>query len=153
MDGCHWFNCDVGLFGTRFGLTALQKYLELMEEINDANVMIEKFHLTEAVYQQLYNQKDFDFSNLEKRLAKLKTKIIMVTFNEDEEFLQKRLQDRLNLYPHYARIAQTPKDYIAQQRMYLALLKKSKLDNLVINASGLPDEKLTQKILEFLGEK
>jgi len=152
LDGCHWFNCDVGLYGTRFGANVLRKYLELLEEINDSNVMLEKFHLTEAVYQKIYNNYDFDFSKIEKRLKKIQAKIILVTFDADENLLKKRLKDRLALYPHYNRIAQTPVDYISQQKKYLELISQSKLDHLIVNASVLPNPLLVKKILKFLGE-
>lgn len=153
MDGCHWFNCDVGIFGTKFGQKALERYLGLLEDITDVSVMIEKFHLTEAVYQKLYNQKDFNFSKIEDRLHKLKTKIVLLIFDEDEKLLEQRLADRLKLYPHYSRIASRPADYIKQQRLYLDLIKKSQLDYLIINSSTLPNPPLVTKILEFLGEK
>ncbi|MFA6307508.1 MAG: hypothetical protein WCS88_02390 [Patescibacteria group bacterium] len=153
MDGCHWFNCDLGIFGTKFGEITLNKYLELFEEINDTNVMAEKFHLTEAVYQKLYNNQNFDFYAIEQRLLKINTKLILLIFDEDEELLIKRLKDRLELYPHYSRIAQSPIDYIAQQHLYLELIKKSKLDYLIINSSKLPNPSLVDKILEFLREK
>ena len=153
LDGCHWFNCDVGIFGTSLGEIALGKYLDLVEAIAESNVMMEKFHLTEAAYQKIYNGQDFDFSAIEERLKKLDTKIIMVTFDEDEELVAKRLADRLKLYPHYSRIAQKPRDYIHQQQVYLELLKKSQLEYLVVNASQLPNPSLVDTILKFLGEK
>jgi len=153
MDGCHWFNCDVGIFGTKHGEIALNKYLELLEEINDTNVMVEKFHLTEAVYQKLYHNTIFDYSNIEKRLKDINAKIILVTFDEDEELLDNRLKDRLNLYPHYSRIAQKPKEYIKQQQEYLKLIEKSNLDYIVVNASVLPNKNLVEDILKFLKEK
>ncbi|RJQ34447.1 hypothetical protein C4566_02100 [Candidatus Parcubacteria bacterium] len=153
MDGCHWFNCDVGIFGTKFGEITLEKYLDLMEAINDTNVMVEKFHLTEAVYQKLYGKKDFDFSIFEKRLKKIKAKIILVTFSEDSELIERRLEDRLKLYPHYNRIAQKPEKYIEQQKVYLELIKKSKLNYLIVDASTLPNPPLVTKILKFLKEK
>ncbi len=152
MDGCHWFNCDVGIFGTKHGEIALKKYLELLEEINDTNVMVEKFHLTEAVYQKIYHNTIFDYSNIENRLKDINTKIILIIFDEDERLLEKRLKDRLELYPHYSRIAQKPKEYIKQQQEYLRLIKKSKLEHLVVNASVLPNEKLVEEVLEFLKE-
>jgi len=153
MDGCHWFNCDVGIFGTKHGEIALNKYLELLEEINDTNVMVEKFHLTEAVYQKLYHNTIFDYSNIEKRLKDINAKIILVTFDEDEDLLDNRLKDRLNLYPHYSRIAQKPKEYIKQQQEYLKLIEKSNLDYIVVNASVLPNKNLVEDILKFLKEK
>ncbi len=153
MDGCHWFNCDVGIFGTKHGQIAIEKYMDLLEAINDTNVMLEKFHLTEAVYQKLYHNKDYDFKSIDNRLKKINAKIILVTFDKDEKLLKKRLADRLNLYPHYSKIAQEPKDYIKQQQLYLELIKESNLEHLIVNASVLPNDKLVDDIIKFLGEK
>ena len=153
LDGCHWFNCDVGIFGTKYGQIALEKYLELVENLAKANVMLEKFHLSEAVYQKLYNKQNFDFKAIEERLKKLDAKIILVTFPENEELIKARLQDRLNLYTHYNRIAQEPKDYIQQQQLFLQFIKQSKLENIIIEAQQLPDENLVEQILQFIGEK
>ncbi len=153
MDGCHWFNCDVGVFGTKYGQLTLEKYLEIMEGMEESNLMLEKFHLTEKVYQKLYNNVDFDCTNIEDRLEKINTKLILLTFDEDEELIKYRLKDRLELYPHYARIAQDPKQYIKQQQLYVEFIKKSKLEYLIVNSSVLPNEKIIVDILEFLKEK
>ncbi len=153
LDGCHWFNCDVGIYGTRYGKIALEKYVELIEELSDANIIMEKLHLTEAVYQKLYNNIDFNFSNIEDRLKKVGAKIVITIYNEDKILIKKRLKDRLDLYPHYKKIAQKAEKYIEQQKMYLKLLEKSKLDYLIINTSKLPDNKLTKKVLSFIKER
>lgn len=153
LDGCHWLNLDIGIYGTPFGQIALARYVELLEDLKDTNVIAEKFHLTEAVYQKLYNNNDFDFSSIEKKLKEIKAKIILLIFDEDEKLLQQRLSDRLKLHPHYSCIAQKPADYIKQQRLYLELIKKSQLDYLIINSSKLPNPFLVDKILEFIREK
>ncbi len=153
LNGCHWFNCDVGLYGTKYGKIVLEKYIELIEHLEETNIIMEKFHLTEAVYQKLYNNIDFNFNDIENRLNKKKVKIILTTYNEDIKLIKKRLKDRLDLYPHYKRIAQKPEKYIEQQKLYLKLLRKSKLDYLIINSSKLPDNNLTNKILKFIKEK
>jgi len=153
LDGCHWFNLDVGVYGTSFGQKALSRYMELFEDLKDTNLMAEKFHLTETVYQKLYHNYDFDYSDIEARLKKLNAKIILVTFDKSEELIKHRLEDRLKLYPHYKSIMQTPAAYIRQQELYEDLISKSKLDHLVVNASKLPNPSLVDKILEFLGEK
>lgn len=153
LDGCHWFNCDVGLFGTAYGQVTLEKYLALFEALAGTNVLIEKFHFSEAVYQKLYHNRQTDFSALEKRLKNLGAKIVLVTFDEKEDLLKKRLEDRLRLYPHYAKIAQAPAAYIAQQRLHLELLSQSQLEHHIINASQLPNDQLGEEVLEFLGEK
>ena len=153
LDGCHWFNCDVGLYGTSYGQTVINGYLELLESLANLNIILEKFHITEYVYQKLYNNREYDFSGVETRLKKLDAKIILTSFQEDEDLIKKRLEDRLSLYPHYANIAQTPDKYIKQQQEYLDIIKKSKLDYLVVDSSQLPNPELVDEILKFLGEK
>lgn len=153
LNGCHWFNCDVGLYGTPYGQDALSEYTDLLEKLQKANVMIEKFHITEYVYQRLYNNQEFDYTDIENRLLKLNAKIILTTFREDEELLEKRLQDRLNLYPHYEKIAQKPQDYINQQQLYKQILAKSRLEYLIVDSSVLPNLGLVEQILKFLKEK
>ena len=81
------------------------------------------------------------------------TKIILVTFPEDEELIKARLQDRLNLYPHYEKIAQAPAEYIKQQQLFKELIKQSELEYLIIETDQLPDEKLVEQILQFIGEE
>jgi thymidylate kinase len=153
MDGCHWINCDIGILGTKYGETMLIKYLELIEKLKEANIIIEKFHLTEAVYQKLYYQRDFDFNKIDNRLKKINAKIILSTFDEDAALLKHRLRDRLKHYPHYQKIAQQPRDYIEQQKLYLKLLESSQLEHLIVNTSKLPDQKIIDDILHFLKEK
>ena len=153
LDGCHWFNCDVGIFGTKYGQVALEKYLELIESLADTNVMLEKFHFSEAVYQKLYNNQDFKWQKIEARLKKLDTKIDLVTFPENEEVIKARLQDRLNLYPHYEKIVQTPAEYIQQQQLFKELIKQTSLEYLIIETDKLPDGQLVEQILQFIGEK
>ena len=41
MDGCHWFNCDVGIFGTKHGEIALNKYLD-EDHFEKANRIVEE---------------------------------------------------------------------------------------------------------------
>lgn len=153
LDGCHWFNLDVGLYGTPLGEKALLRYLELLEDIKDTNFMAEKFHITETAYQKLYNNIDFDYLSIEARLKKINTKLILVTYDADEDLIRHRLEDRLRLYPHYSRIAQKPAGYIKQQQLYTELVEKSKLDHLIVNASHLPNPSLVDEILKFLKEK
>ena len=50
LDGCHWFNCDVGIFGTPYGKPVIDRYIQLLEVLADKNVLFEKFHLTDKVY-------------------------------------------------------------------------------------------------------
>ena len=42
LDGCHWFNCDVGVYGTKHGLPIIRHYLKIFEELQEKNILVEK---------------------------------------------------------------------------------------------------------------
>ena len=153
LDGCHWFNCDVGVFGTKHGQPVIKSYLKIFKELKEENILIEKFYLADKIYNRLHWQKEINYSAIEKKLKKQNFKIILITFPEDEEVLKKRIQDRLNLYPHYEKILQDPAWYIKQQQEYLAEIKKTKLPYLIINTNVLPDHNLVEEILTWIKEK
>ena len=88
---------------------------------------------------------------IEKQLQELGFKIILLTFPEDEELIQKRLADRLRLYPNYKRIAKTPNFYIEQQRLYKKYLAASPLDHLVLEADRFPNQSIVDQIKDWIG--
>lgn len=153
LDGCHWFNCDVGVYGTKHGKKIVEQYLGMFEELKEKNLIIEKLHLADKIYRRMHFGEETDYTEIENRLAKLDFKIILIAFPEDEKVLKKRIQDRLNLYPHYERILKNPKWYIEQQKEYRKELEKSKLPHLIIETNVLPDQNLVEKILAWIGEK
>lgn len=153
LDGCHWLNCDVGVYGGPYGSAAVEKYVEIMELLSERNVMLEKLHISQAVYQKLYQNADYGYEDIEDRLVALGAKLVMTTFDEDESLLKKRIDDRLKLYPHYAKILQKPEDYIRQQHLQLEHAQRSRLPVLIVNSSVLPNEPLVKKIIKFIEEK
>lgn len=152
LDGCHWFNCDVGVYGTKFGKPVIKNYLDIFQALKNKNLLIEKFHVSDIVYNRLHNKKEINYKEAEKILKKLNFKIILVLFPEDKNILKKRIKDRLNLYPHYERILQNPNWYIRQQNEYVKEIKKTALPCFVLCANQLPDENLVSKILCWLNE-
>ncbi|MFH1187635.1 MAG: hypothetical protein V1688_02105 [bacterium] len=152
LDGCHWFNSDVGVFGTEHGKFCIEKYLEMLETLKNKNVLFEKFHISDTIYNRLHRNIKIDYSFIENELKKLDAKIILCTFNKDVNLIKKRIKDRLNLYPHYERILQDPKWYISQQDEYLKEIKKTGLPYLIVDLTEIPNEK-DKEILEWIGEK
>ncbi|HNX10527.1 MAG TPA: hypothetical protein PKI61_00015 [bacterium] len=152
LDGCYWFNCDLGFFGSDRGEKIIKSYLKILKTLAADNVILEKFHLTDIVYNFMYRRKTIRYNRTEKKLQALGYKIIFLSFPEDEELLQKRLADRLRLYPHYQRIAKEPSFYIQQQRLYRKKLQASRLPYLEIEMSSLPDQEAIDRVLRFIGE-
>ncbi|MFA6306571.1 MAG: hypothetical protein WCV70_01615 [Patescibacteria group bacterium] len=152
LDGCHWFNCDVGVYGSRHGKPIIESYLKIFTELKDNNLLVEKFHLSDIVYNRLHRQKEINYINIEKQLKKLGFKIILITLPPDKKIIKARINDRLKLCPHYKRILRKPDWYIKQQKEYLKEVKKTNLPYLIIETKKLPDNNLTNKILKWIGE-
>jgi len=153
LDGCHWFNCDVGVYGTENGMPIIGHYLKIFKELKKKNLLVEKFHLSNLVYNRLHRKIENNYQLVEKNLLALNFKIVLVVFPEDKALLKKRINDRIKLYPHYERILREPDWYIGQQREYIKELKKSLLPSLIIETNKLPDESLVKKIFHWIGEK
>lgn len=150
LDGCHWFNADVGIYGGKHSATLLDAYTRIAETITDRPLIFEKFHICDLVYQKIYRNKKIGYTELEKRLNALGAKIIFCSIDDNEALFEKRLRDRLALYPHYERIAQSARAYIAQQRMYREFLTQSSLPVLSIDTTTLPNLPLIQTIINWI---
>jgi len=150
LDGCHWFNCDVGVYGSKHGKPIINSYLKIFAELKSNNLLIEKFYLSDLIYNRLHRQKEVDYKNIKQRLKKFNFKIILITFSPDEKIIKARIKDRLKLYPHYEKILHEPKWYIKQQEEYLKEIKKTGLPYLIIETKKLPDNNLTKKILKWI---
>jgi len=152
LDGCHWFNCDVGIFGTKHGRPVIESYVKIFTELKNSNLLVEKFYLSDLIYNRLHRHKQIDYKNTEQRLKKLGFKIILITLPPDKRLIQARIDDRLRLYPHYKRILREPEWYIGQQTEYLKEVKKTSLPYLIIETKKLPDNNLNNQILEWINE-
>ncbi|MFH1582827.1 MAG: hypothetical protein ABIB72_00715 [Candidatus Falkowbacteria bacterium] len=152
LDGCHWFNCDVGVYGSKHGKPVIKSYLKIFTELKNNNLLVEKFYLSDLIYNRLHRQKKINYKNIEKQLKKLNFKIILITLPPDKKIIQERINDRLKLYPHYERILRKPDWYIKQQKEYLKEIKKIDLPYLIIETKKLPDNNLDKKIFKWINE-
>ncbi|MEI7498230.1 MAG: hypothetical protein WCK11_03020 [Candidatus Falkowbacteria bacterium] len=152
LDGCHWINSDIGVYGDSLGLPLLKTYCELFTVLASRNLIVEKFYLADAVYHSMAGKQVSNYTEIENKLVELDFKYVLCLLPEDENIIQKRLEDRLRLYPHYKIIAQEPRWYIEQQQTYLKLIQHSKIPCLMIQTYSFPDELILPKILRWLGE-
>ena len=152
LDGCHWFNTDIGVFGTEFGKGVIKNYLRIFKVLEEKNIIVEKFHISDFIYNQIYNNKNINYKPQEQKLSGLGFKIILIKFKPNKSLLEKRIQDRLNLYPHYKNILKTPEWYINQQEKYEKAVELSILPVLPIETNILPSKKHIEKILGWIGE-
>jgi hypothetical protein len=151
LDGCYWLNCDLGFFGTELAPAMIKNYLAIFKTLEQKNILSEKFLLSALVYSELYGVGKIARKKIEQKLKKMNFKIILLTFPEDQELIKKRLEDRLNLYPNYRRIAKAPEFYLKQQQLYKKYLAASTLDHLVLEVDKFPDQEVVDKIKKWLG--
>ena len=147
LDGCYWINSDIGIFGTEYGRPIIDNYLQMARTLKNKNLLFEKLHITDAVYQRLYNNITPDYTDLENKLQTLDFKIVFVTMRDDLKLVEKRLADRLKLYPHYGRIAKGQDFYLKQQELYRREMNKSQLPHLEVDMTDLNDR--TEEIISW----
>lgn len=142
LDGCAWFNSDNGVMGSPQANAVVEKYVEIAEVLQNRAIMFEKLHLSDIVYSVLANKPQPDYSKIEKKLSLLNFKIVFTTFLKDPDVIKHRLQERLNLYPHYQKIAKEPEFYFHQQDIYRSTLARSILPSLEITLSDFSDSEI-----------
>ena len=150
LDGCHWFNCDIGLFGGPYGRLSIEHYLAMAEAITDRPIIFEKFHLSDIVYHLLYEKRKIRYTDIEERLLARGARLIHCMTNPDPELFRARLEDRVRLYPHYRRIAKEPSFYVQQLEIYRDIIAESKLPRLAVDTSKLPNTAIADEIYEWI---
>ena len=155
LDGCHWFNCDVGVLGTENGDKLLKDYLHILKTLKNKNTIFEKFHLTHAVYQKIYQHQNTNFNKVDKKLKKENAKLILITVASEDVFRQ-RIPDRLKQFPYYQKILRKPSDYFDQQKEYISFFEQSSLKKIKVDFSEALNKEVQQKtinqILNFINE-
>jgi hypothetical protein len=142
LDGCAWINSDIGVLGGEYGEAMVTKYVEIAGILKKRSVMFEKLHLTDTVYKIQTGREIPDYSEVERRLAQMHYKIVLTVFDESESLLEKRLKERLELYPHYKKIAKKPAFYINQQKIYRERVRKTTLPHLEINLRKFSEKEI-----------
>lgn len=149
MDGCTWFNADVGLFGSKDGWPLVEGYLNIARTLRHRNLIFEKLHFTQHIYSEMIDEEKFLAAD--EALADLGFRVVLTTVDNDPYIFEYRLGERLKSNHSYQRIARTPEEYLESQNRYRRLSEKSKLDVLVVNNTQIPNE-LGKSILGWLGE-
>lgn len=150
LNGCIWFNCDIGLLGDTYGQTFIEHQIKLAQAIPDRTMLWEKFHISDAAYRQFHGLEKISYNATEEQLLALGARIIFCRVNPDQALFEQRLADRLRLYPHYQHIAKSPADYIRLQTVYEQVIVDSKIPSLTLDTSQLPNINLVSQISSWL---
>lgn len=147
MDGCHWFNTDIGILGTIDGWGLIDKYIEIAQSISHRNIIFEKFHFTNLIYSK---EDNFElFQQADQRLADLNFRLVLTTVSPEERIFSDRIRERLVTNKSYQRVVKKPAWYVDTQQNYRQLLKKTNLPAIEIDNTQIPNDNAT-KILHWL---
>lgn len=147
LDGCYYLYCDIGVFSTPLARDYLFHMAKIIELMKHRNVVLDKFHLSDEVYQDEYHRKVVSHRWVEDEILRpLDTRIILVTVSE--EHLEQRLQQRLKSDPHYALIKKPFDFYKRMQERYLQKIQDTTLEWLQVDGALPPEENVT-KILAW----
>ncbi|SRR6266849_3161074 len=143
LDGCYYLYCDIGIFSTPLARDYLFHMAKIVELMKYHNVVLDKFHLADEVYQQEYQGKKVSHRWVEEDiLGPLDTRIVLVTVSEDK--LEERLQQRLKTDPHYALIQKPFDFYKRMQERYLQAIQNTTLEWLQVDGTLPPEENVTR---------
>ena len=143
LDGCYYLYCDIGVFSTPLARDYLFHMAKIVELMRYHNVVLDKFHLADEVYQQEYRGKKVSHRWVEEDiLGPLGTRIVLVTLSEDK--LEERLQQRLKTDPHYALIQKPFDFYKRMQERYLQAIQNTTLEWLQVDGALPPEENVTR---------
>lgn len=143
LDGCYYLYCDIGIFSTPLAKDYIYHMAKIIELMKQRNVVLDKFHLADEVYQQEYRGKTVSHRWVEDEILRpLGTRMILVTVSE--EHLEQRLQQRLQSDPHYALIKKPFDFYKRMQQRYLEAIQHTTLDWLQVDGAAPPEENVTQ---------
>jgi thymidylate kinase len=147
LDGCYYLYCDIGIFSTSLAKDYLFHMAKIAELMRYHNVVFDKFHLADEVYQQEYRGKKVSHRWVEEDILEpLGTRIVLVTVSEDQ--LEERLQQRLKSDPHYALIQKPFDFYKRMQERYLQAIQNTTLEWIQVDGA-LPPEENVARILAW----
>ena len=143
LDGCYYLYCDIGIFSTSLAREYIFHMAKIIELMKERNVVLDKFHLADEVYQKEYRGKTVSHQWVEDQILRpLGTRMILITVSEDH--LEQRLQERLKSDPHYALIKKPFDFYKRMQERYLQAIQHTTLDWLLVDGAMPPEENVTR---------
>jgi len=153
LDGCAWFNADVGVFGTERGEEYINQKMELLKLIDDRPVIVEKFHLSDTVYNRMHNEIEKEYAAVEDYLLAMGAKLVLMEVEPQADLFAKRLAERLKSFSHYERIANEPEWYVRMSSEYAKEYDRSRLPKMKVNMTEIGDSDAWKKVLKWIGEE
>ncbi|MFI5273789.1 MAG: hypothetical protein ACHQ4H_12215 [Ktedonobacterales bacterium] len=149
LDGCYYLYCDIGVFSTPLARDYIYHMAKIVELMKHRNVVMDKFHIADEVYQLEYRDKAVSHRWVEDDILRaLDTRVVLVTVSP--EHLEQRLRQRLESDPHYALIQKGIDFYIRMQERYQAAISQTTLHWLEVDGAA-PVEANVSRVLAWAG--
>lgn len=155
LDGCAWLNVDVGVLGSEKGFDYILKKMQILEVLDDRPVLLEKFHLSDIVYNRLYRGEEVGdmYDEIAYEFEEMGIKLILTDVAGDKKLFAKRLTERIKGVPHYTRIAKNVDWYLKAREEYIKEFERSNLDKLRVDLTKIPNEEVVREVLRWIGEE
>ena len=149
LDGCYYLYCDIGVFSTPLARDYLYHMAKIIELMRRCNVVVDKFHLADEVYQAEYRGITVAHRWVEHEILRpLDTRLVLVTV--DAEHLEQRLEQRLRSDPHYALIQKPLDFYLRMQQRYQQAIEQTTLAWMRVDGARPVEENVTE-VLAWAG--
>ena len=154
LDGCAWLNVDVGVLGSEKGFDYILSKLGSLDVLNDRPVLLEKFHLSDVVYNRMHREKEVRemYQEIEEELREMGAKLVLVDVDPDPDLFTVRLTERLRGVPHYGRIAKDVDWYLQARCEYEKEFERSSLDKLRVDLTEIPNEAVVREVMKWIGK-
>ncbi|MDX2128337.1 MAG: hypothetical protein SFU91_04805 [Chloroherpetonaceae bacterium] len=122
-------------------------WVTLFEQLRYYSWIVDRFHLSTAMFQFLQHQRELDFQWLEERLSRLNFRLIFLT--RTAESFEAARKERL-------KVSGNPKQYddltrfVREQEVLTQLVKNSKLQSLTVDISDNNLERAVESIAAWM---
>jgi hypothetical protein len=122
-------------------------WVKLIEHLPHISWIIDRFHLSTLMYQELYHQKSYDFGRIEERLIRLGFRLIFC-YRDPATYARAR-KERL-------KISGNPSQYdnlkmiIREQERLVELVEKSKFPKLIVDVTDDDLVRMTEEVVDWM---
>ena len=138
------------LSNERRAIETFELWIKLMERLPYISWIIDRFHLSTSMYQQLYHRRTYDLAWLEERLLGLGFRLVLC-YREPRTFAKAR-KHRLKISGNPSQYADVER-FVREQESLVRLFDGSTLPKLMVNATDDDVSRMTEEIVEWFAPR
>jgi hypothetical protein len=127
-------------------IETFELWIKLIEHLPYTSWIIDRFHLSTVMYQQLYHRRTYDLESIEERLVQLGFRLVLC-YREPRSFAKAR-KKRLEVPGNRSQYDDVER-FAREQENLVKLFDDSKLPKLMVNASDDDVSRMTEEIVEW----